>query len=559
MPDRKMLVPRNALLSLAGFLRSETTPTNAFNATTTPTVNAFTRQAAVQEEDMGWAAQPNPFALFRAAAGGQGVELATLSSTLGSTAHLAAMSLALQRRPDLPTALLPDTATAPNQWSAVAEYVAHMPAVCAAVGRALIEDLVDSLAAVEFPVYWLYGLADGKFVYSRVDAITVVEGGGDDGPNDSGKCYSIWEFKTKWGQSHCYERQALSADLRQAVLYAYMFQQQTGNVVRSVHVRYARIAPGGQITRYTHTYAFDPVRFRSVLAHALSRTTAYVDANFALTDRAELEAVVRAVGSAVASVSTAPTAPPTTASLSTPHAISKVRRSPRHHQPSTPPRQQPSTLPSPEQMADIAFPPYQVLQMVRRAHLLPLSQVYGLPPIRHRHTWFEHPGMHTLYVRGASTMIGGEGQHLYHQQAGTSHLTLDKAVKERGTALAELVSSTVTAEHLAARLARLYGPPRKQSPRKQSPRNSPGSGRSRSPQQSGSPQGRAAYQLIVIRCLNRGINAMALGDSTSSTDPAEFLHASRRHLWSKAALARALCDHLPVVADQVRNEILSLS
>jgi hypothetical protein len=52
---------------------------------------------------------------------------------------------------------------------------------------------------------------------------------------------------------------------------------------------------------------------------------------------------------------------------------------------------------------------------------------------------------------------------------------------------------------------------------------------------------------------------MALGDSTSSTDPAEFLHASRRHLWSKAALARALCDHLPVVADQVRNEILSLS
>ena len=204
----------------------------------------------------GSCSHPNPFALFKAAGGGQAVELATLASCLGSASHAAAMLLTLERHAALPTGLLEDEA---GGWGTLRRYVQAMPPIVTAVGRALMHDLVERVAAVEFPAYWLFGVSeDKKFVYSRIDAVTREADG-----------LAVWEFKTRWGKSRGYELVPLCADVRQATFYAYMLQQQTKQRVHCFYIRYAQVSEQGKITTFTYKYRFDPIAFRAVLAHAM--------------------------------------------------------------------------------------------------------------------------------------------------------------------------------------------------------------------------------------------------------------------------------------------------
>jgi len=190
----------------------------------------------------------NPFETYRNAAGGQPVELQTLASYLGSSAHLVVALLALDRHPELPTGLV-------DTGGLLREYVAGLPAVVHKLGRALQAGL-GTTVAVEFPVYWC-GLVGNKFVHSRIDALT----------RNRGSC-DVWEFKTKWGRQH--ERPPFG-DIRQAVLYCYMFKVQTGVQVRRFHLRYASVSPSG-IAVVTHTYQFSGLQ--GFLDEALGRTDA---------------------------------------------------------------------------------------------------------------------------------------------------------------------------------------------------------------------------------------------------------------------------------------------
>ena len=268
----KMLVP--SAVSLGAFLSTPPRPTT----TACPARPAAAVAAAVVERIDG--AHTNPYAQFRRAGGGQNVELKTLASYLGSSAHLVAAALALRHNPDLPTALL--EVGAGGRWSALARYVARLPSVTRAAGSALTADLLDRVVAVEFPVYWC-GLADeDAFVHSRIDAVTRTPDG----------TLAVWEFKTKWGRSSSHEERPAYADLRQVILYCYMLRLQTGIRVRRFYVRYAGIAPDGRITRTTHTFRFDPHALRGFAAHALLRTSAYADRRLATLQVDELAAAL---------------------------------------------------------------------------------------------------------------------------------------------------------------------------------------------------------------------------------------------------------------------------
>jgi hypothetical protein len=92
----------------------------------------------------------------------------------------------------------------------------------------------------------------------------------------------VWEFKTKWSQENkAHLTKPLLKDLRQVLLYAYSLRLQTGLRVDRVHVRYATVDPTGRVTLTTHSYAFDPVRFKWAVADALRSATAYVDRTLA--------------------------------------------------------------------------------------------------------------------------------------------------------------------------------------------------------------------------------------------------------------------------------------
>ena len=174
--------------------------------------------------------------------------------------------LALDRHPELPTGLV-DTAdrfAGGESWKSLHEYTAGLPKVVHEVGRVLAVGLLDTVAAVEFPVYWCGLAAGNRFVHSRIDVLT---------RNEDGSC-DIWELKTKWGRSRVHEHRPPFRDIRQAVLYCYMFSMQTGTRVSKFHLRYARVSPSGDsITVVTHTYRFSGLR--GFLDDALGRTEAY--------------------------------------------------------------------------------------------------------------------------------------------------------------------------------------------------------------------------------------------------------------------------------------------
>lgn len=202
----------------------------------------------------------NPFAVYRAAAGGQAIELQTLASYLGSSAHLAAMVRALERQPELPTGLVP--AGGHQKWEPLWQYTAKLPTVALEVGRALVADLLDTVAAVELPVYWC-GLVEGhRFVSSRIDWVTQQQQGG---------AYHVWELKTRWGGA---AHDPPLSDIRQAVLYCYMLEMQTGGRVDKFSLRYAHVA-SERVTVVTHTFRFDGKALVGFFHEALGRTTAY--------------------------------------------------------------------------------------------------------------------------------------------------------------------------------------------------------------------------------------------------------------------------------------------
>jgi len=215
----KLLVPE--AMSLGTYLATRT-PQQRQRAVRLLGPPPTTPQGQITHSPVGGQVYPNPFSEFKAAAAGQGVELSTLASYLGSSAHLVAASMALQRQPQLPTALVGDRA-------ALQRYVAQLPPITRAVGAALMGDLHP--IAVEFPVYFGMLAADNAFVYSRIDALV----GGSDGSVE------LYEFKTKWGTSRAHERRALHGDLRQAVLYAWALQMQARITVTALNIRYTTV------------------------------------------------------------------------------------------------------------------------------------------------------------------------------------------------------------------------------------------------------------------------------------------------------------------------------
>jgi hypothetical protein len=257
--DPKILVPRTSTLSLQGFLGSATMAPNRRTRVPNPD-STTTAHTTVPHANL--------YQLFKAAAGGQPVELRTLASYLGSSAHLQAMVTALRHKPKLPTALV----SRRGGWDALADYVQRLPAVVQEAGRAFMGDLVDKVVAVEFPVYWCGLGADEAFVHSRIDVLTRSNGGAVD----------VWEFKTKWStENKAHLAKPLLRDLRQVLLYAYMLRLQTGLSVDKVYVRYTTVDPAGRVTLTTHSYAFDAVKFNWAVADALRGTTAYVDRTLA--------------------------------------------------------------------------------------------------------------------------------------------------------------------------------------------------------------------------------------------------------------------------------------
>ena len=257
--DPKIVVPRTSTLSLQGFLGSATMAPNRRTRVPNPD-STTTAHTTVPHANL--------YQLFKAAAGGQPVELRTLASYLGSSAHLQAMVTALRHKPKLPTALV----SRRGGWDALADYVQRLPAVVQEAGRAFMGDLVDKVVAVEFPVYWCGLGADEAFVHSRIDALTRSSNGSVD----------VWEFKTKWStEAKAHFTKPLLRDLRQVALCACMLRLQTGISVSKVHVRYATVAPEGRVTLTTHTYEFDAVKFKWAVADALRSATAYVDRTLA--------------------------------------------------------------------------------------------------------------------------------------------------------------------------------------------------------------------------------------------------------------------------------------
>jgi hypothetical protein len=272
--DPKTLVPRTSTVSLQGFLLSANSRPSRRTRVPAPDTTTTTHTTVPHA---------NLYQLFRAAAGGQPVELRTLASYLGSSAHLTAMVTALRHRPKLPTTLLDKGGGSP--WGALADYAQRLPAVVREAGHSFIDDLLHHLVAVEFPVYWCGLAADDAFVHSRIDALTRSNEGNVD----------VWEFKTKWStENKPHLAKPLLRDLRQVLLYAYMLSLQTRLQVDHVHVRYATVDPTGRVTLTTHTYRFDPVRYKWAVADALRGTTAYVDARLATY---AVDALLSAVGS----------------------------------------------------------------------------------------------------------------------------------------------------------------------------------------------------------------------------------------------------------------------
>jgi len=62
---------------------------------------------------------------------------------------------------------------------------------------------------------------------------------------------------------------------------------------------------------------------------------------------------------------------------------------------------------------------------------------------------------------------------------------------------------------------------------------------------------------LVIRCLQRGVNALAVDGASNVRDPIAFAHASDRATWASPAIEAGF-RHLDEVAAQVQHEIHQL-
>eukprot|EP00037_Helgoeca_nana_P024201 m.256374 g.256374 ORF g.256374 m.256374 type:complete len:600 (+) comp26570_c0_seq15:2688-4487(+) len=441
--DPKVLVPRTSTLSLQGFLGSATMGPNRRTRVPAPESTTTTHTTVDHA---------NLYQLFKAATGGQPVELRTLASFLGSSAHLEAMVTALLRKPKLPTALVPRG----GGWGRLADYAQRLPAVVREAGRGFIADLLDKVEAVEFPVYWSGLAADDSFVHSRIDAVT-----------RNGGSVDVWEFKTKWStENKAHLTKPLLRDLRQVVLYAYMLRMQTGLSVSKLHVRYATVDPTGRVTLATHSFAFDPVRFKWAVADALRSTTAYVDRTLATLNVDALAAAV--------------------------------------HRPN-----------------GWTMPDFQLLRLVGVRPLVDPRASAELPAPRG--PWVERLGALWVPKTPTSTVYGDA-------PGNNSHTQLDRRVKLAGTELSKLLAGRRCHGKLKERLNKLYGPPSMRNERRR----------------------RDTAEALIIRTLNRGVNALVGKDAVDA--PPGFAHSSDRPRWSPEAIA-AGSKHLLTVVDQVRHEI----
>jgi len=231
--DHKRMVPTSSMISLAALFRGKSDVKSKTPPTPKPTVEWSDPDIhAVNIYTMRPDAPP--------------VERATLASTLGTAVHSAAALSAILRVPGIPTGIT-DTA-------ALERFVKQHPATIGYMGDML--DTGETVAAVEFPVYWCALAKGGNFVGSNIDAVTT-----------SGDGYDVWEFKTRWGAE--FETPPVQ-HIRQAALYCYMFVMQTRCKVHNFHLRYVRIVET-KIKQTTYTYKFDE-SMRSFFLQALDHS-----------------------------------------------------------------------------------------------------------------------------------------------------------------------------------------------------------------------------------------------------------------------------------------------
>jgi len=210
---------------------------------------------AVENVDRGMPAQMlNMYALLLKANGGQGVEHVNLSSFLGSAAHTSAALTAFKNGQEFHRHLETSIANV----KLLTDFSNATPTIAQASGKVLAETknaLTDpnmpdeTMRAVEFGVYLPARTFNGSYFYSRIDALANhyldTEG------------FSLWEYKTKWGDDRSIMTLAALDDILQAAFYCYCIEKMTGVVEEVFYIRYVKIectAEKPKVSVYTHKY-----------------------------------------------------------------------------------------------------------------------------------------------------------------------------------------------------------------------------------------------------------------------------------------------------------------
>lgn len=200
----------------------------------------------------------NIYALLLKANGGQGIEHVNLSSFLGSAAHTSAALKALAVAKEFNAGEENTIPTTIVNVPILERFSRETPKIAQLVGNVLAETKVSATderrpdevsTGVEFGVYLVNRTFNGKYFYSRVDAL------GKDYIRNEGN--SLWEYKSKWGDDRSIITDALLDDLLQSAFYCYCMEKMTGIVEKFIYVRYVKIectADEPDVSVYTHKY-----------------------------------------------------------------------------------------------------------------------------------------------------------------------------------------------------------------------------------------------------------------------------------------------------------------
>ena len=191
--------------------------------------------------------ETNLYSMLKSMSYGQMAELVTMASFLGSAAHINfiwRMSQLYKADGIYHGIRLGKSGEniKIHEDTALEEYCKALPGISQQLGSILAEYVHTTyrnakLWAVEYPVVWPFGLMkNGKFLVSRIDAILKI---GDKTP-DGSLVVDIIEVKTKWGQSDTFQKNALTQDRRQILLYAFMLKAQSRDklIPRNLHLLY---------------------------------------------------------------------------------------------------------------------------------------------------------------------------------------------------------------------------------------------------------------------------------------------------------------------------------